>query len=77
MFGDFDLISQNFFGFVGVLLAAAVAAYLDLLWPHRQRSIGICLSEQNVMLIPDVSFVVEAMIFADNSPEIILHRSVL
>jgi hypothetical protein len=67
VFGDFDLISQNFFRFVGVLLAAAVAAYLDFLWQHGKRSIGIGLSEQNVMLIADVSLVVEAMIFADNT----------
>jgi hypothetical protein len=70
-FRDLHFIPHDFFPFVGILLAAVVAADLYFLRQHGKSGVRICLPEQDLMLVPDIALVMEATILADNNPIVV------
>jgi hypothetical protein len=70
-FGNLNLIAHDFFLLIGIFLSAAIAAHLELLGQHRERAKGVGLAEQDFVLIPDIAFVMDSMVLADNDPEVV------
>ena len=76
-FGNLNFIPHDFLLLVGIFFAAAIAAHTDRVRQHRKRSKRICLTQQDVMLVANIAFVVKSVVLADNDPVVvscIFHR---
>ena len=63
--------SQQLFGIVGILAAAIIALYSQLLFERRRRKDGIRLSQGNRVSKIEVLLPVETAVLAKNDPKIL------
>jgi hypothetical protein len=68
---DLHLRPEDFLVAVGVLFAAVIATYFDLVRQHGKGRNRIRLSQQNMMLIPKIELAMEAAILANHHPIVV------